>query len=306
MKDIELPDLSGRRAVVTGSNSGVGLGAATRLAGAGAEVVLAVRNQAKGDQAVAEIKAAHPGAAVSVDLLDLSSLDSVGAFTDRQLERDQPIDLLINNAGVMMPPSRFTTSDGFELQFGTNHLGHFALTGRLLPLLRKAKESRVVTLSSGAARIGRINFDDLQAERRYRAIPAYGQSKLANLLFMLELDRLSRKHDWGIVSTAAHPGATRTNLQSSGPRMGTGRDSVAMWISNRLAPVWQEIPQGCLPTLWAATNPSATGGTYWGPDGFLEMRGLPAPATFPRRALDEQAAARLWQVSEDLTKVRFE
>jgi NAD(P)-dependent dehydrogenase (short-subunit alcohol dehydrogenase family) len=232
-------------------------------------------------------------------------LDSVAAFADRQLAKDRPIDILINNAGVMMPPTRFTTEDGFELQFGTNHLGHFALTGRLLPLLRKAKMPRVVSLSSGAARVGRISFDDLQAERRYRPIPSYGQSKLANLLFMLELNRLSQQHNWGITSTAAHPGATRTNLQTTGPQMGTGRDGLVMRIGNAL-PFWQEIPQGCLPTLWAATNPTATGGTYWGPDGFMEMRGLPAPATFPRRALDEQSASRLWQVSEDLTKVRFE
>jgi NAD(P)-dependent dehydrogenase (short-subunit alcohol dehydrogenase family) len=305
MNDIQLPDLTGRLAVVTGSNSGIGLGAATRLAGAGAEVVLAVRNEAKGTAAQEQIRAAHPGAELSIEALDLSSLDSVAAFADRMLDRDRPIDLLINNAGVMMPPDRHTTADGFELQFGTNHLGHFALTGRLLALLRRARAPRVVTVSSSAARVGRINIDDLQSERRYRQITAYGQSKLANLMFALELDRRSASNGWGIHSTAVHPGATRTNLQSTGPRMGRTSESLLMRISNRL-PVWQEIPQGCLPTLYAATSPDAGSGSYTGPDGFMETRGMPAPATIPSRARDRAVAARLWQISEDLTKVRYE
>jgi NAD(P)-dependent dehydrogenase (short-subunit alcohol dehydrogenase family) len=294
-------DLTGKLAVITGANSGIGLGAAKRLAAAGAEVVLAVRNQAKGATAAKEIT----DAPVSVEPLDLSSLDSVAAFADRMLERDRPIDLLINNAGVMMPPDRHTTADGFELQFGTNHLGHFALTGRLLPLLRKASAPRVVSLSSGAARVGRIDFDDLQSERRYRPIPAYAQSKLANLLFALELDRLSERNGWGIMSTAAHPGATHTNLQTSGPSMGRDRASLTMRISKFL-PVWQEVPQGCLPTLHAATSSEATGGGYYGPGGPFELRGDPAPATIPKRAKDPGTAARLWVVSEELTKVRFD
>jgi NAD(P)-dependent dehydrogenase (short-subunit alcohol dehydrogenase family) len=307
MTDIQLPDLTGTLAVVTGSNSGIGLGAAKRLAGTGAEVVLAVRSPAKGAAAADEITAAAPNATVRVEQLDLSSLDSVAAFADRILDQDRPIDVLINNAGVMMPATRHTTSDGFELQLGTNHLGHYALTGRLLPLLRKAKAPRVVTLSSGLARVGRINFDDLQLERGYRPTPSYGQSKLANLLFMLELHRRSDRNGWGILSAGAHPGATRTNLQSSGPSMGrpSGGRGLTMWLSDRM-PVWQEIPQGCLPTLYAATSPEAAGGGYYGPSGPFELRGAPAPARFPRRALDEQAAVRLWQVSEDLTKVRFE
>jgi NAD(P)-dependent dehydrogenase (short-subunit alcohol dehydrogenase family) len=307
MNDIQIPDQSGTLAVITGSNSGIGLGAAHRLAAAGAEVVLAVRNQAKGATAVAEIKAANPEATVSVEILDLSNLDSIATFADAMLESGRPIDLLINNAGVMMPPTRHTTADGFELQLGTNHLGHFALTGRLLPLLRKANKPRVVTLSSSAARIGRINFDDLQSERRYRAIPAYGQSKLANLLFALHLDRLSTRHAWGIRSTAAHPGATRTNLQTTGPTMGksSNRDSLAMRVG-KVLPFWQEIPQGSLPTLYAATSPEAVPGGYYGPNGPFEMRGLPAPAKLPRRARDEESAARLWEISEELTKVRYE
>lgn len=307
MTDIQIPDQTGTLTVITGANSGIGLGAAHRMAAAGAEVVLAVRNAAKGSAAASEIKAAHPDAVVSVETLDLSSLDSVAAFADRLLEHGRPIDILINNAGVMMPPGRHTTADGFELQFGTNHLGHFALTGRLLPLLRKANAPRVVTLSSSAARIGRINFDDLQGERRYRPTGAYGQSKLANLLFALELDRRSANNGWGIRSSAAHPGATHTNLQTTGPLMGkaSGRDGLAMRIG-KLLPIWQEVPQGCLPTLYAATSPDAVAGGYYGPDGPFEARGLPAPAKIPSRARDEQAAARLWRVSEELTKVRFE
>jgi NAD(P)-dependent dehydrogenase (short-subunit alcohol dehydrogenase family) len=300
MRDIQLPDLTGNLAVVTGSNSGVGLGAATRLAGAGASVVLAVRNETKGAAAAASITESVPGASVSVAALDLSSLDSVTAFADHLLERGTPIDLLINNAGVMTPPARYTTTDGFELQFGTNHLGHFALTGRLLPLLRKAN---VVTLASAAARFGRINFDDLQSERRYRPMGAYAQSKLANLLFTFELERLSQSHGWGLRSNAAHPGATHTNLQSTGPSMGTDRASMLMRIG-KLIPFWQEVPQGSLPTLHAAIQ--AGGDGYYGPDGPFETRGFPTEATVPRRARDLGTAARLWEVSEELTKVRYE
>jgi NAD(P)-dependent dehydrogenase (short-subunit alcohol dehydrogenase family) len=307
MKDFQLPALAGKLAVVTGANSGIGLGAATRLAGAGAEVVLAVRNPAKGEAALAEIRAAHPQATMSVEELDLSSLDSVGACADRLLQRDRPIDILINNAGVMMPPTRHTTADGFELQFGTNHLGHFALTGRLLALLRKAPAARVVSLSSGVSRIGRINFDDLQCERRYRPTASYAQSKLATLLFARELNQRSQHNGWGILSIAAHPGLTHTNLQVTGPRMGRNptRDGLAMRLS-KLLPLWQEIPHGALPTLYAATSPDAKGGGYYGPDGPFEMRGMPAPAKIPRRAADQQTATRLWQVSEELTKVHFE
>jgi len=216
-----LPGLTGKFVVVTGSNSGIGLGAATRLAGAGAEVVLAVRDRDKGTRAREEIIAAHPAATVLVEQLDLSSLDSVASFADRMRERGRAIDVLVNNAGVMMPPTRLTTSDGFELQFGTNHLGHFALTGRLLPLLRKAEAPRVVSVSAIAARIGRIRFNDLQSELRYRPVSAYAQSKLANLLFAVELHRRSARRGWGIVSVAAHPGITDTDLRHNGPNMST-------------------------------------------------------------------------------------
>jgi len=303
-----LPGLTGKFVVVTGSNSGIGLGAATRLAGAGAEVVLAVRDRDKGTRAREEIIAAHPAATVLVEQLDLSSLDSVASFADRMRERGRAIDVLVNNAGVMMPPTRLTTSDGFELQFGTNHLGHFALTGRLLPLLRKAEAPRVVSVSAIAARIGRIRFNDLQSELRYRPVSAYAQSKLANLLFAVELHRRSARRGWGIVSVAAHPGITDTDLRHNGPNMSTpsALERLFMAAGTRLvAPFWQRIPQGCLPILSAATSPNATGARYWGPDGFLEVRGRPAPATLPNRALDRQTGARLWQISEELTKLRF-
>jgi NAD(P)-dependent dehydrogenase (short-subunit alcohol dehydrogenase family) len=302
------PDLTGKLVVITGSNSGIGLGAATGLAGAGAEVVLAVRDQDKGARAREEIIAAHPAAAVLVEQLDLSSLHSVTSFADRLGERGRAVDVLVNNAGVMMPPTRFTTSDGYELQFGTNHLGHFALTGRLLPLLRKADSPRVVSVSAIAARMARINFNDLQSEQRYRPVSAYSQSKLANLLFAVELHRQSARHGWGIVSVAAHPGITDTDLRHNGPKMSTpaALERLFMATGTRLvAPFWQPIPRGCLPILAAATSPSITGASYWGPDGFLEVRGRPAPTTMPRRALDQHTGARLWQVSEELTNLRY-
>jgi len=209
----------------------------------------------------------------------------------------------------MTPPTRHITTDGFELQFGTNYLGHFALTGRLLPLLRKAGSSRVVTLSSLTNRRGAIHFDDLQSERGYRPQRAYGQSKLATLLFAMELNRRSLRSGWGIRSNAAHPGATLTNLQTTGPTLGRGSSTllerVGMQVTRMLPGFWQEIAQGALPTLYAATSPLAVGGGYYGPGGFAELTGMPAVAKIPRRARNEQTAQRLWQVSEQLTSVSF-
>jgi len=308
MKDLDLPDLSGTHAVVTGANSGIGLGAATRLAGAGAEVTLAVRNAEKGAEAVASIRAAHPKAEVSVERLDLADLGSVAEFADRLTEAGRAVDLLVNNAGVMTPPERHTTADGFELQLGTNHLGHFALTGRLLPLLGQAPRPRVVTISSLMARVGRIRFDDLQSERGYSPAATYGQSKLANLLFMLELHRRSEREGWDVVSVGAHPGYAATNLQHAGPAMGSGLMARGWQATYRLGAalrVGQSPEHGCLPTLYAATRPEATGGTYWGAGGPFELRGYPKAATFPRRSLDEGVAARLWEVSEELTGVQY-
>lgn len=221
-----VPDLSGKLAIITGANSGLGFGLARRLSAAGADVIMAIRNRAKGEAAVEEIRTAVPDAKLTIKALDLSSLASVAALGEQLMADGRPIDLLINNAGVMTPPERVTTADGFELQFGSNHLGHFALTAHLLPLLRAAQRARVVSLSSLAARRGRIHFDDLQFERSYAPMTAYGQSKLAVLMFARELDRRSRAAGWGIISNAAHPGLTKTNLQIAGPSH--GRDKPAL------------------------------------------------------------------------------
>jgi len=306
-KDIEIPDQTGTLAVVTGANSGIGLGITRRLAAAGAEVILAVRNQEKGSQAVKDILTENPSAKLSVEKMDLASLQSIRDFVDRRIAIGRPVNILINNAGIMAPPARHTTSDGFELQIGANYLGHFALTAGLLPLLRKAGSSRVTTMSSGMSHLGSIQFDDLQWERRYSPSLSYAQSKLANLLFAFELNRLSLANGWNILSNAAHPGATRTNLQTTGPTL--GKDSSNMGLGMRLARlipgIWQEIEQGCLPALYAATSPNAVGGVYYGPDGFAEMTGMPRLARIPGKAKDEHTARKLWQVSEDLTQTHF-
>ncbi len=306
--EIDIPDQTGRLAVVTGANSGIGLEAARRLAMAGAEVVLAVRTIAKGTDAADDIKGTAPEAAVSVRALDLASLASVEEFAGAMTAEGRPIDLLVNNAGVMAVPKRHVTSDGFELQLGTNHLGHFALTGRLLPLLRAATSPRVTTISSIAHRMGSIHFDDLQLERGYHAWTAYSQSKLANLLFAQELQRLSEANGWGILSDAAHPGSTRTNLQTSGPTLGGEGSlrSTLIELPMRLPGVAQDAAQGALPTLYAATNLDAVGAGYYGPSGFLEMTG--SGVTKARRskgAQDPAAAALLWSMSEGLTGVTY-
>jgi NAD(P)-dependent dehydrogenase (short-subunit alcohol dehydrogenase family) len=307
---VSVPDLSGKLAVVTGSNSGLGLGLATRLSAAGADVVMAIRNRTKGEAAVEQIRATVPDAKLTIKSLDLSSLTSVAALGQELNAEGRPIDILINNAGVMQPPERETTVDGFELQFGSNHLGHFALTGHLLPLLRAADNARVTSLSSGAARMGGINFGDLQWETRYNPTQAYSQSKSANLMFALELDRRSRQAGWGIVSSAAHPGLTKTNLQLSGPSQ--GRQSPTLLerfyrLSRRLTPFgWQEIDEGILPVLYAAASPDAEGGTYYGPRGLLELAGGGVTlAKVPNHAKNEADCRRLWGISEQLTGVSY-
>ena len=305
-RDIEIPDQTGKLAVVTGANSGIGLETARRLAAAGAEVVIAVRNPSKGAAAVADITTSHPGVAVTAESLDLSSLASVSEFAAKMSARDRPLDLLVNNAGIMAVPKREATADGFELQLGTNHLGHFALTGRLLPLLRRAEAARVVTLSSSAARFGKMNFDDLQSERKYGPWRAYGQSKLADLLFTFELQRRSAAGGWGVMSNAAHPGSTHTNLQSTGHNMGKDSSGTGMiGVFMRFPGISQQPPQGALPTLYAATSPDAVGSGYYCPDGFQEMNGLPTTASVPKRALDEDDAAELWRRAEALTQVAY-
>ncbi len=295
-----IPDQSGRTAVVTGANSGLGLITARELARAGAHVVLACRNLEKGEAARAGILALVPGAQLELEELDLSSLDSVRTFAGSFRDGHDGLDLLINNAGVMATPRR-QTADGFELQFGTNHLGHFALTGLLIDTIEGRTDGRVVTLSSTAHRTGRIAFGDLGGEKHYFRWRAYGQSKLANLLFALELDRRLRAAGSSVKSLAAHPGYAATNLQHAGP---PGLDSAIMRVTNRL--VAQSEEMGALPQLYAATEPGLEGGTYVGPDGFGEQRGHPEPVSPNKAARDQEVARRLWEVSEEMTGVRFE
>jgi len=298
----DIPDQAGRTAVVTGANSGLGLITARELARKGANVILACRNTTKGEEAAAAILQDAPEGGVDVRALDLADLSSVHAFAD---ELDGPVHLLVNNAGVMGIP-RSHTKDGFEMQFGVNHLGHFALTGLLMAQLQKADGPRVVTLSSTAHKFGKINFDDLQGERRYFRWSAYGQSKLANLLFAFELQRRAEEAGLPLKSMASHPGYAATNLQTRGPESGgvlTRVEDALMAVSNRV--VAQSDEMGTLPTLYAGTVSDLPGGTYVGPDGFQEQRGHPTPVGSTSAAQDRDAARRLWQVSEELTDVRY-
>jgi NAD(P)-dependent dehydrogenase (short-subunit alcohol dehydrogenase family) len=293
----DIPDQGGRVAVITGANTGVGLATATQLARHGAHVALAVRNRDKGNAAAAGIRSTTPGADVSVQHLDLASLDSVyaaAAELDTRLDR---IDLLINNAGVMAGRRpRSTTDDGFEMHLGTNHLGHFALTGLLLGHLLGAPNSRVVTVSSAAHRLRpRIHFEDLQSLRTYRTTSVYGQSKLANLMFVYELQRRLAAYDSTTIAVAAHPGGTRTDL---------ARDSsTPVKLVNRL--LLQTPAMGALPTLRAATDPSVSGGQYVGPRGILEARGYPKVVQSSKQSHATAAQHRLWAISEELTGVCY-
>ena len=289
----EIPDQTGRVAVVTGANSGLGLVDTRELGRAGARVIMACRNVEKGEAAARGIK----GADVEVVGLDLADLASVRQFAAQMPER---VDLLINNAGVMAAPRRLT-KDGFESQLGTNHLGHFALTGLLLGRLLAAPEPRVVTESSGAHRFGRINFSDLQGEHRYFRWFAYGQSKLANLMFAFELQRRASEAGTKLKSLAAHPGYSRTNLQFAAPPL---LDRAVMTLTNPI--LGQSAEMGALPTLYAATAPDLPGGSFVGPDGPAEQRGYPKIVTAAGKAYDERAWRRLWEVSEELTGVRYD
>jgi NAD(P)-dependent dehydrogenase (short-subunit alcohol dehydrogenase family) len=297
----QIPDQHGRMAIVTGANSGLGLATARELSRHGAHVVLACRDTEKGSLALSDIQRALPDAQLELAGLDLGDLASVESFAESfaASHAEQGLDLLINNAGVMAPPRR-ETRDGFELQLGTNHLGHFALTGRLIGLMHGQADARVVTLSSNAHKMGRINLADLQSERSYMRWSAYGQSKLANLMFALELDRRLRSAGSTVISMAAHPGYAATNLQSAAAPTA---DRLVMRLTNLI--IAQSADMGALPTLFAATQPGLEGGSYVGPDGVGEFRGHPHLASPSRGARDEALAGKLWEVSEELTGVRF-
>jgi NAD(P)-dependent dehydrogenase (short-subunit alcohol dehydrogenase family) len=302
---LEVPDLSGRFAVVTGANSGLGFGLATRLAAAGADVVMAIRSRAKGETAIAQIRRELPAAKLTIRHLDLSSLKSVAALGEELVANGRPIDILVNNAGVMTPPQRQQTQDGFELQFGANHLGHFTLTGHLLPLLRAAESARVVSVSSLAATQRNLDFADPNAQRAYKPMRSYGMAKLAQLMFAVELDRRSTLGGWGLMSNAAHPGLTKTNLLS-GASYGRDKPTLQARLTQltwRLLPfMWLEIDEGIKPTLYAAVSPDAEGAKYYGPRGFYEtVRGGVTFAGVPRMARGEADIKQLWQLSEQLT-----
>jgi NAD(P)-dependent dehydrogenase (short-subunit alcohol dehydrogenase family) len=300
----DIPQQTGKLAVITGTG-GLGYETALVLAQHGAEVILAGRNREKGRDAIGKILTLARKARVRFELLDLADLGSVSAFSNRLLAEDRPIDLLVNNAGVMTPSIRRTTVEGFELQFGTNYLGHFALTAQLLPLLQRGRSPRVVELSSGAHRLGgAIHFDDLQWERTYKPWGAYAQSKFAMLMFAIELQRRSDAAGWGLLSIAAHPGYARTELIANGP----GANSLMARINNVLVRPFlsQSAPEGALPVLFAATSPEVKGGGYYGPTGPFELIGAPGPAVIGAHAKNLATADRLWEVSENLTGVRWE
>jgi NAD(P)-dependent dehydrogenase (short-subunit alcohol dehydrogenase family) len=295
-----IADQAGRTFIVTGANSGLGFETARQLAAHGGRVVLAARSEPKGLDAVARIKAAQPGAAVEFRALDLADLGSVRDFAAVIAADGTGVDVLINNAGVMYPPRRLSPQ-GFESQFATNHLGHFALTGLLFDVIRRGRDPRVVTVSSGEHRGGSIHFDDLTGEKSYSPRAFYQQSKLANVLFGLELDRRVRAAGIGVRSVLAHPGYAATSLQSSGP---TGLARQLMKVSNRL--IAQSAAMGALPELYAATDPAAQSGRFYGPGGFLELRGYPAEGQPAAAGRNEETARRLWEVSEQLTGVTWD
>ena len=289
-----IEDQTGKIVIVTGANSGIGFETARALAKKNATVIMACRDAIKGKAAVSKIRCELPNAKVELMELDLSSQQSIRDFVSVFNKKYNSLHLLINNAGVMIPPYTKTV-DGFELQFGTNHLGHFALTGLLLDVILNTENSRVVTVSSGAHRVGKIHFEDLNWENDYKAWEAYGQSKLANLLFTYELQRKLENMDSKTIAVAAHPGWTGTNLQ---------QHSGFIRFLNPFFSQKQE--QGALPTLYAATAMDVKGSDYYGPDGFQELKGYPKKVQSNDRSHDETVAAKLWTVSEELTEIRYE
>jgi len=298
----DIPNQAGKTALITGANSGIGFQAALQLAAHGAHVLLGVRDLAKGEAAAQRILKVALGASIEVVELDMASLASVRAFAGNFVGSGRALDLLINNAGVMALPTREVTVNGFERQFGTNHLGHFVLTGLLIPPLLKASAPRVVTVSSLAHRNGKIEFENLQSEAKYVPWDAYNQSKLANLMFALELERKARAAASKLVSIPVHPGVSTTSIFQNGPGM---NDFKARMVK-LLAPIlFQGDEAGALPTLYAATSPAAKGGEYIGPDGFSALKGFPAVEQPRPQALDEAVAKKLWTVSEELTGVMY-
>jgi NAD(P)-dependent dehydrogenase (short-subunit alcohol dehydrogenase family) len=299
----DIPPLNGKTAVITGATGGLGYETALALAGAGAEVVLTGRNEAKGRQALQNIRDKFPNARIAYEDLDLASVASVAEFAARFAATHASLDLLVNNAGVMALPERQTTADGFEMQLGTNYVGHYALTAHLLALLRRGNKPRVVNLSSLAHRSGAIDFGDLQSTRSYAPWKAYSQSMLAMLMFALELQRRSDAGGWGLISNAAHPGYARTDLIANGP----GASGLLWQINKSLQPfISHSAAEGALPTLFAATSPEATAAGYYGPSGFYELKGPPARAKIMPQAKDAAAAAWLWDVSAALARVSFD
>lgn len=304
----DVPSQDGKRILITGANSGIGFHAARVLARKGANVILACRDVLRGEAALSRLKAGDPGVRAELAILDLASLASVRAFAQRELAERHPLHMLINNAGVMAPPRRLETADGFELQFGTNVLGHFALTALLMPALELAAASggaRVVTIASIAHKRGRLDFDDLQSERRYSPMQSYQQSKLADLMFAFELDRRLRAAGSRVMSVAAHPGVANTNLFRAGEHSAI-ESALRAGASHLVGLLLNSDEAGALPTLYAATSPAVAGGGYYGPTGFMEMRGdRVGDAAVAPQARDVEAATRLWQVCESLTGVRF-
>ncbi|MFD2796477.1 SDR family oxidoreductase [Promicromonospora vindobonensis] len=305
--DITIPDLTGKRAVVTGASDGIGLGIAARLAAANAEVIMPVRNPRKGKAATDRIGRAVPGARVSLRSLDLSSLASVTALGETLRGEGRPIHFLINNAGVMTPPSRQTTTDGFELQLGTNHFGHFALAGHLLPLLQ-AGRARVTSQVGVTVRTGAINWDDLNWERGYHGMHAYRQSKIALGLFGLELERRSRAHGWGITSNVAHPGVVPTSLLAARPEIDRGQDTAGIRLIRTLSArgiLLGTVETAQLPALVAATDPASRPGALYGPSGPGNLGGPPAEQKMYGPLRSSADAARVWEISERLTGTVF-
>lgn len=309
-KAADIPSLAGKRVLITGANSGIGFQTALKLARKGAQVMVGCRDRKRGEDALARLDADSPSAHTELVCFDLASLASVREFAEKELARRRPLDILINNAGVMAPPKRLQTADGFELQFGTNVLGHFALTALLMPALElasagSAERPRVVTIASLAHKRGQLNFDDLQSTKSYGPTRAYRQSKLANLMFAFELNRRLRAENSRVMSVAAHPGIAETNLFQPSDRSSMERTARKL-VGHLIGIALNTDSEGALPTLYAATAPCVEDGGYYGPQEFQEMRGEEVgPAKIAPQALDAAAAARLWRSCEELTSIRF-